>query len=147
MPATKDYSLREGTPDAATFNALRRAGGLTPYSQESAEAGLRGTVFGVVLDHAGEAVGMGRIIGDGGCTFQIADIVIHPDHQGQGLAHRIMGALSEHIQDALPAGAYVSLIADLPADGLYAQYGFTPTAPASIGMARWAGPAGEEVTT
>ena len=35
----------------------------------------------------------------------------------------------------IPKGAYVSLIADTPADQLYAQFGFVPTAPRSLGMA------------
>ncbi|MFD1796035.1 hypothetical protein ACFSC1_08585 [Paracoccus aurantiacus] len=40
----------------------------------------------------------------------------------------------DHIA-TLPESAYVSLIADVPADGLYAQFGFVPTAPRSVGMA------------
>ncbi|WP_373454357.1 hypothetical protein [Cereibacter changlensis] len=27
---------------------------------------------------------MGRLIGDGGCFFQIVDIAVDPSHQGQG---------------------------------------------------------------
>lgn len=34
----------------------------------------------------------------------------------------------------VPYGAYVSLIASGDAHRLYGQFGFTPTAPASIGM-------------
>ena len=136
---TDSYTLRPGTPTPARFVELRRAGGLTPYSLEAAARGLRGTVHGVVVLHGDTPVGMGRIVGDGGCTFQVADIVVHPDHQGRGLGRRIMDALNTHIETDLPEGAYVSLIADRPADGLYTKYGFAPTAPASIGMARWAG--------
>lgn len=133
------YMLRPGIPDAQSFVALRVAGGLSPYEIESAKIGLEGTFFSVVVEHEGEIIGMGRIIGDGGCTFQITDIVVHPDHQGKGLGHKIMSALSDHITDKIAAGAYISLIADIPADSLYAQYGFAPTAPVSIGMAMRAG--------
>ncbi|MDN0085028.1 hypothetical protein QU487_20175 [Crenobacter sp. SG2305] len=35
----------------------------------------------------------------------------------------------------MPETGYVSLIADGPAHALYAQFGFVPTAPASVGMA------------
>jgi hypothetical protein len=38
-------------------------------------------------------------------------------------------------------GGYVSLIADGKAHALYAQFGFAPTAPASIGMAYLRAPA------
>ncbi|MFN7125708.1 MAG: GNAT family N-acetyltransferase, partial [Allorhizobium sp.] len=36
----------------------------------------------------------------------------------------------------LPKSAYVSLIADVPANRLYSQFGFDETAPRSVGMAR-----------
>mgnify|MGYP000259456146 CR=1 FL=1 len=47
-----------------------------------------------------------------------------------------MAALTAFIETELPASTYVSLIADVPADRLYAQFGFRETTPASIGMWR-----------
>ena len=42
-----------------------------------------------------------------------------------------MAALTRvHIETELPASAYVSLIADVPANRLYEQFGFKETAPA-----------------
>jgi hypothetical protein len=38
------------------------------------------------------------------------------------------------LQQSAPDGAQVSLIADGPAQHLYSQFGFKPTAPDSIGM-------------
>ncbi|WP_082510934.1 MULTISPECIES: GNAT family N-acetyltransferase [unclassified Rhizobium] len=114
---------------------LRREAGLSPFSREAAEKGLPNSIFGVSLMLDNETVGMGRIIGDGGCFFQVTDIAILPEHQGRGLAKWIMAALSEFIA-TLPKTAYVSLIADVPANKLYAQFGFDETAPRSVGMAR-----------
>lgn len=48
-----------------------------------------------------------------------------------------MAALMSELKQIAPAEAYVSLIADGKANTLYAQYGFAPTAPASVGMAQW----------
>lgn len=48
----------------------------------------------------------------------------------------IMAALTNHIENQLPKTAYVSLIADVPANRLYRQFGFAETAPRSVGMAR-----------
>nr|WP_280520031.1 GNAT family N-acetyltransferase [Rhizobium cremeum] len=114
---------------------LRHVSGLSPFSREAAEKGLPNSIFGVCLMRGEEVVGMGRIIGDGGCFFQVTDIAIDPVHQGRGLAKRIMQALSDFIA-TLPKSAYVSLIADVPANRLYAQFGFEETAPRSVGMAR-----------
>ena len=45
----------------------------------------------------------------------------------------------QRVSEIAPAEAYVSLIADGEAHRLYEQFGFRPTAPASIGMAQWIG--------
>ncbi len=127
-------------PDAATYLTLRAAAGLSPFSVAAAEIGLRRTIFGVSIHQDDAVIGMGRIIGDGGCFFQVVDIAVDPAHQGKGLGRMVMDALTDHIDNALPPGAYVSLIADRPADALYEKVGFAPTAPDSIGMARRAGP-------
>ncbi len=91
----------------------------------------------MVIEAAGIAIGMGRVIGDGGTAYQLVDIAVLPEHQGKGLGKRIVAALVGWLQDNAPKSAYVSLIADGPAKDLYAQYGFAPTAPASIGMSMW----------
>ena len=78
---------------------------------------------------------MGRVIGDGGTAYQIVDIAVLPAHQGRASASAIVAALVDWLHANAPKSAYVSLIADGPAKDLYAQYGFEPTAPASIGMA------------
>jgi ribosomal protein S18 acetylase RimI-like enzyme len=81
-------------------------------------------------------IGMGRIIGDGGCFYQIVDIAVDPTYQGIGLGKQIMMGLTKYLESNLPVGAYVSLIADTPADHLYKKFGFEYTAPKSVGMYR-----------
>lgn len=61
--------------------------------------------------------------------------MVEPEHQGHGLGKAIMSALMDHVKTALPSSAYVSLIADVPANRLYEQFGFRETAPKSLGMA------------
>ena len=130
-----DYRIVARTPAIEDYRRLRAISGLTPRSAEAAAVGLPNTVFAVVIENlAGEAVGMGRVIGDGGLFFQIVDIAVDPAFQGRGLGKRIMAGLMAHVA-TLPKGAYVSLIADTPADRLYAQFGFVATAPRSLGMA------------
>lgn len=130
-----DYRIEARVPGIEDYLRLRRVAGLGPFSREAAERGLPNSVFGVCLMRGEEVVGMGRIIGDGGCFFQVTDIAIEPAHQGRGLAKWIMQALTDFIK-TLPKSAYVSLIADVPANRLYAQFGFDETAPRSVGMAR-----------
>ena len=96
---------------------------------------LANGLHSVVVKCGEEIVGMGRVIGDAGCFYQIVDVVVRPEHQGRGLGKLIMAGLMDYLDRNAEKSAYVSLIADGPAHKLYAQFGFKPTAPVSIGMA------------
>ncbi|TXS50761.1 GNAT family N-acetyltransferase [Streptomyces sp. t39] len=131
------YDLVAGVPSVEVFRRLRTDAGLSDKAPEAVAPALRNTWYGVVLRHHGEPVGMGRVIGDGGTAFQIVDICVHPAHQGRGLGHRVMAALTAELERRAPATAYVSLIADGPARFLYEKFGFADTAAHdSIGMYR-----------
>ena len=130
-----DYRIEKQTPPLEDFLRLRKITGLTVYSEEAAREGLKGTIAAATIYYGDQVVGIGRLVGDGGCVFVICDIAIDPAHQGKGLGKAIMASLMDYVRSELKSKAYVSLIADLPADKLYEQFGFEPTAPASIGMA------------
>lgn len=141
------YSCVLETPSVETYRALRLASGLSPKTIEAALKGLPNTLFAVQILHDAQPVGMGRIIGDGGCFFQVVDIAVLKEHQGKGLGKRIMGEILQYIEAEVPESGYVSLIADGQAQDLYAQFGFVHTAPRSVGMAykRPQGVASEDV--
>lgn len=131
------YTACHETPEVDDYRRLRRICGLTPRSVAAAEAGLPNTVFAVTVRHAGRAVGMGRVIGDGALFLHIVDVAIDPEHQGRGLGKAVMATLMAHIEADAPAEVHVSLMADGEAHRLYAQFGFEPVAPRSLGMAIW----------
>ena len=132
--AEEEYELVEATPSSDDYRRLRIAAGLSPKTAEAAAAGLPNTIYAVVIRKDGEAIGMGRIVGDRGLFYQIVDIAVDPKHQKRGLGKRIVGALVDHLrQTALPS-AYIGLIADGEAHRLYSLFGFKPTAPLGIGM-------------
>ncbi|MEJ8475043.1 GNAT family N-acetyltransferase [Roseibium algae] len=122
-------------PDPEVFLALRKAGGLGRFSLEAAKAGLPRSLFCVMLEIDGNAIGMGRLVGDGACSVQIDDIVVVPEHQGKGYGRLIMQELMDYISENVPDTAYVNLLADVPANKLYEKFGFRETAPVTIGMA------------
>ena len=122
-------------PSSADYRRLRVSAGLSPKSEAAAAAGLPNTLLGVVIRSNSAVVGMGRLVGDGGLFFQVVDVAVEPEHQGRGLGKAIVATIVEHLKRTAPVGAYVSLIADGEAQRLYSQFGFEPTAPASVGMA------------
>ncbi len=130
----KSYSIIAMPPSVEDYLWICKQSGLSEKTREAAVIGLSNSIFSVTLLFKDKAIGMGRIIGDGGCFYQIVDIAIIPEHQGKGLGKLIMQHLIEFLDNNAPRSAYVSLIADLPADKLYGQFGFTYTTPKSVGM-------------
>jgi len=135
------YTVQLATPSVETYRHLRSASGLSAKTEDPARRGLAGTLFAVQIQHQGDTVAMGRLIGDGGCFYQVTDIAVLHAHQGRGLGKRVMREIMKHIETELPESAYISLIADGQAHELYAQFGFKLTAPRSVGMAMLIRPA------
>ncbi|MGY0505282.1 GNAT family N-acetyltransferase [Luteimonas sp. e5] len=128
--------LTDSVPSVDVYCHLRQAAGLSPKDPQAAARGLANTLFAVQLHDGREVIGMGRVIGDGGLFYQVVDIAVLPEHQGQGHGKRIMAAIQAWLEANVPASGFVSLLADGQAQALYAQHGFVATAPASVGM-RW----------
>ena len=131
-----NIELKSGVPGPDEYCALRVAAGLSARSLIAARLGLPGTLHAVCVRDEGTLIGMGRVVGDGGCNFEVVDVAVHPDYQRQGYGYRIMEALMEYLHDHAPESAYVSLIADHGAPVLYEKFGFEFTAPTSVAMAK-----------
>ena len=116
------------------YRNMRSKCGLSEKSAEAAEIGLAHSLYAVMIKDEEEVIGMGRVIGDGGCFCQIVDICILPEHQGKGFGKILMEKIIHFIKTSLPPTCYVSLIADGNASFLYEKYGFQDTLPASKGM-------------
>ncbi|TJY40831.1 GNAT family N-acetyltransferase [Cohnella pontilimi] len=133
MPS-QDVEIVYEVPAPEEYVAIRDRAGMSGKEVAAAEIGLRHSLHCVALRKEGRLIGMGRVIGDGGCFFQVVDVVVDPDHQGRGLGKLIMSEINKYLNEHAPKSAYVSLIADVPADKLYQQFGFLYTAPKSLGM-------------
>ncbi|KAE8405067.1 hypothetical protein BDV37DRAFT_246315 [Aspergillus pseudonomiae] len=158
------YSLRQGYPSVRDYIHLRSASGLSPHSAAQAEAAMRGSWYGCYITYNGNSepenkdiaksrsndttdevtVGMGRVIGDGGWYFHIADMAVLPEHQRKGLGDVVLKHLMSKIRSLAPPperapdgrlmGTYVNLLADVPGRKLYARNGFVDSMPHSMGM-------------
>jgi ribosomal protein S18 acetylase RimI-like enzyme len=128
------YSISHNTPTIENYRRLRVECGLSSKTEQAASQALPNTLFAVQVLLDDEPVGMGRVVGDGGCFYRVVDIAVLPRHQGRGLGKLIMGEIMNYIHENVPVSGYVSLLADGRAQDLYTQFGFGPTAPGSVGM-------------
>lgn len=88
---------------------------------KAAKIGLKNSLFAVYVKYGDEIIGIGRVIGDGGCLFEIVDIAVLSEHK-KGVGKMIMNSLMEWLKKNAPKSAYVSLIADQPS--FYPKFGF-----------------------
>lgn len=129
------YEIREEIPSLKTYIDIRLQAGLSRKSEEAAAKGLPNTIYGVVVYSGESPIGIGRIIGDGGCFYEVTDIAVIPAHQRKGVGVMIMKALVEYLKKNAPSTAYVSLMADHGTPHFYEKFGFTLSEmPKSSGM-------------
>lgn len=135
MSSLIDFDLILEPPVLDEYLALRKAAGLSQKTIEQGAGALSGSWFFAHLREraTGRAVAMGRVIGDGGWYFHIADMATLPDFQGRGLGRAVIDALVAEIRLRAPENPYITLIADPPGRRLYEQAGFAEINP-SRGM-------------
>lgn len=129
------YEIRNEIPDVNDYIEIRLQAGLSRKSVEAATIGLKNSIFAVVVYANNVPIGIGRIIGDGGCFFEITDMAVLPEHQHKGVGTLIMKSLVTWLKENAPITAYVSLMADHGTPEFYAKFGFTKAElPKSSGM-------------
>lgn len=131
---SQNYHLVETMPSVEEYMRLRTEAGLSSKSRVQTERAINGTLYGCHFRlKDDEAVAMGRIIGDGGWYYIIADIATLPSHQRRGLGKRVMETLMGYLKTNALEGSLVTLTADPPGVGLYKKFGFGDLSP-SLGM-------------
>ncbi len=120
--------LRTQPPSVADYVHLRATCGLTTKTPAQAEPAIRNSWAWATVWVEERVVAMGRVIGDGGWYFHIADMATLPEFQRRGYGRAILEHLLERIQAAAPETPWITLFADPPGRPLYASMGFAPTA-------------------
>ncbi|KAH8705494.1 putative GNAT family N-acetyltransferase [Talaromyces proteolyticus] len=149
MALPPGYTLHSGLPSVDAYLHLRSSTGLSPKCASQATASINGTWYGCHVTYQSptnsdnessqpEAVAMGRIVGDGGWYFVIADMAVLTSHQRKGLGDVILKQLLKKIKEVAPVEEgfrpYINLLADAPGRRLYERNGFVYTDPHSLGM-------------
>ena len=129
------YKVKAQVPTVADYIRIRMAAGLSRKSEEAAALGLPNSLFAVTVFCKGEFVGVGRVVGDGGCFFTVVDVAVLPEHHGKGVGKLVMDAMMAYIHEHAPKSAYVSLMADHGTPESYEKFGFRRAeAPKDAGM-------------
>jgi ribosomal protein S18 acetylase RimI-like enzyme len=119
------YLIEERTPTVQEYRTICESVGWgAVINFDVAGEALRKSLYGLVVLSKGEAVGMGRIVGDGEIFFYIQDIAVKPEYQGKGIGRMIMDALMAYLETGAPNKAFVGLFAADGKQPFYERYGF-----------------------
>ena len=111
---------------AELFLQLYASVGWEPPGIEQVQKALENTIATFTAYDEDKAVGMVRLIGDGGMTFYIKDFAVVPEYQSMGVGTLLLNALEDYIKEHIAPGWAVSmeLISSKEAVGFYQKHGF-----------------------
>ena len=137
-----NYSITDSiTPEE--YMKLREAVGWGLFPLEEAQAGLSNSYIWCLRDNdaSGQPIGIGRVIWDHGYVMYIADIIVIPEYQGNGLGRVIMEQVMDFIHKQLKPGYkfMVSLCSAKRKEEFYKKFGFIvrPNDDVGSGMHQW----------
>jgi len=125
------------------FMRLRNIVGWTPIAMEQVENGLQHTAHLVCVKDGDQVVAMARILWDGGYQAQLADVMVLPAYQRQGIGKEMVTRLINWLQSQLKPGWRIklSLSAAEGKEPFYEKLNFRrrPYEGTGCGMDQWLG--------
>lgn len=123
------------------YMQMRREVGWGEFPLEQAAEGLRHTTFLCCFRRDGEPIALTRVLWDHGYVVYIADVIVRPPYQKDGLGRDLMNRVLAFIEGTLKPGyrVMVSLQSAKGKEEFYERFGFTPrpTDDHGCGMHRW----------
>lgn len=107
------------------YCSLRESVGWKNFPKIQIQEILKRSLYTVVAYKNYQAVGMGRLIGDG-LYYAIVDVVVRPDCQQMGIGSKIFEMIVEYVDRQTPVGGRTSvqLIAEKGKEAFYEKRGF-----------------------
>lgn len=135
-----DYEITDYiTPEE--YMEMRRLVGWSEFPLDQAVEGIKHSAYLCVLRKDKKVIGLARVITDYGYVVYIADVIVRPDFQGQGLGRELMNKVMAFIKGMLKPG-YRMMISLMAAEGkeeFYKKFGFItrPDENHGCGMCQW----------
>lgn len=123
-------------PKAEDYVSLRLRSGMGNKDLDRSKKALENSLFTVSLYNNEELIGFGRIVGDGGITYVVSDIMVDENYRRRGFAIQIMNEINHYFEENTFEDSYICLIANSPADLLYHKYQFEYLPHNKYGMLR-----------
>lgn len=120
---------------------LRKKVGWLDFPVEEAKAGIDNAYMILCARDGEKAVGLLRLLWDGGYVALISDVMVDPEYQGQGIGRHLVEACIQRVKDDMKPGYKVQLdlLAAPGKELFYKKFGFIerPNEKMGSGMTQW----------
>ena len=126
---------------AEEYCQLRAAVQWQSIVKEQAQSGLDHSDFIAACRDGENIVGCARIFWDKGYIAYLADVMVKPEYQGQGIGRKLVEACISYIRSQLREGWRIKIVivSAKGKEGFYEKFGFQirPNANDGAGMQMW----------
>lgn len=134
-----NYQVLEKAPELNAFLSLRKTTSWGTVPIKLVRKSLNNSLYNVAIYHKNVLIGMGRVVGDGYLYFYIQDVVVSPDHQGQGVGDLIMRNIESYISKNAQSGSTIGLFSAKGSEAFYKKFGYQDRSgnPLGLGMCKF----------
>lgn len=111
-------------PSAEEYNSLRKAVKWRVIDRRYIDRAFSDTLYSICALYKNRVIGFARVIGDSGIYFYIQDVIVLPEHQGQGVGTALMQKVMDYLKRSTPEGAFIGLMSAKGKEGFYCKFGF-----------------------
>jgi len=117
------------------YNYLRKSVGWAEIERSQALAGINNSAFIISALVNDKTAGAARVVSDGGYIVVIADVMVLPEYQGNGIGKTMMQKVMDFIKGNVNEGqcVFVNLMAAKGKEPFYSQFGFETRPNESLG--------------
>lgn len=123
------------------YMELRRKVGWCEFPLDEAQAGIDNSYMILCARDEGKAVGIMRLLWDGGYIAFLSDVIVDPQYQGQGIGKTLVNSCIRKIKEDMKPGYKVklNLMAAKGKEPFYEKFGFEerPNNNLGAGMDQW----------
>lgn len=120
---------------------LRSQAGWMEFPPEEARICVENAYLVLCVRDEGKAVGVARLLWDGGYVAFLSDVLVSPPYQGRGIGRKLVEAVIQRIRDDMKPGYKVKLTLNSAKgkEPFYERFGFRvrPNEEAGPAMDRW----------
>lgn len=123
------------------YMELRRRVGWCEFPLEEAQAGIDNSYMITCARDDEKAIGVVRLLWDGGYIAFLSDVIVDPDYQGQGIGKKLVESVIKRVKADMKPGYKVKmcLMAAKGKEPFYEKFGFSerPNENLGAGMDQW----------